>query len=470
MLVHAEALSDETLSSQISCFGESSQLAQDLVRQHRRRTEAAVASRFLIEYVAAVPPSGQDRLTLETYDHLLAIAAELISRATLSDAIHHGFSESQLSLLKSGRLGVSRGDRYEAGTQALAAARAESLRKISLEPPRITPEKVSEPPSTDVETALLTEFGFTLMDLAHGVGEVIALGDDRCTEEPHTLPISEVIERLQSGLDWSQEKAEIFIDQLSLRPRANFLSVGVEAWPWRYNRDWSYVRRPFVTVQPHGKEPALIWGVRRLWSTGLYWIGLVYSGRMRGRSKPMRQLMGAIRQAQNKAFETLVEATLREGGCSITASGVSKVVGKKLKSAEGHDLGDIDALGISPAKKLIIVAEAKDFELARNPTELANEADDLLRGEKSAMRKLGRRAQWITDNLARILSHFDVNGNAAGWTVLPVIVTSRDLVSPRVLASTIPVIPAETLKAWVESEIKRCKRRRNEGYKRRKYR
>jgi hypothetical protein len=184
----------------------------------------------------------------------------------------------------------------------------------------------------------------------------------------------------------------------------------------------------------------------------------------------MRQLMGAIRQAQNKAFETLVEATLREGGCSITASGVSKVVGKKLKSAEGHDLGDIDALGISPAKKLIIVAEAKDFELARNPTELANEADDLLRGEKSAMRKLGRRAQWITDNLARILSHFDVNGNAAGWTVLPVIVTSRDLVSPRVLASTIPVIPAETLKAWVESEIKRCKRRRNEGYKRRKYR
>ncbi|MFD8214470.1 hypothetical protein ACFV2U_12215 [Streptomyces sp. NPDC059697] len=112
-LLYDEAFNDQILPSRIACFGEASQPAENLVRTTKRQVEAAQASRFLIEYVAAQPPSGDSSLTLDTYDHLMALSAELISRATLSEAIHHGFSEAQLALLASGRLGVSRGDQYE---------------------------------------------------------------------------------------------------------------------------------------------------------------------------------------------------------------------------------------------------------------------------------------------------------------------------------------------------------------------
>jgi len=444
-LLHDEAVSRDNLPARIACFGESSQLAQDLIREHKQRVEAAVASRFLVEYVAATPPSGPAPLTLETYDHLLALAAELVSRATLSDAIRHDFSECQLALLESGRLGVSRGDRYEAGTKAIAAANAESVRKLALEPRLPTPRDTAKPPSPEVEAAATAEFGFRLTDLGHGLGELIAFGDERCTEEPYSLPRSEVEEQLRSALGWSDGQIAAFIDRLTLRPRPEFLSVGVDAYPWRYNREWSYLRRPLVQVEPPNGSPTLVWGIRQLWASGPYWLDLVYSGRMRARSRPMTTLLGRIRQDQNQQFELLVEATLKAAGCGTTAKGVSKIGGQRLRSRDGHDLGDVDAIGANLASKILILAEAKDFEMARNPAELANEAEDLLKGNKSALFKLSRRAQWVRDHLALTLSYLHIDGRSDGWAVAPVIVTSRDLISPRVLASDIPVVPIETL-------------------------
>ncbi|MEV0598505.1 hypothetical protein AB0I82_04260 [Streptomyces sp. NPDC050315] len=458
-LIHHDATIDATLAARIACFGSASQPARELARTGQQRLEAAQASRFLIEYVAATPPSGQQQLTLDTYDQLLALAAELISRATLSDAIHYGFSDVQLAMLASGRLGVSRGDQYETGTQALATARAEDLLRTA--PQRHTAPDTSpqpEKPAAAVEEAMLAEFGFTLTDVGEGIGELIALGDELCATEPFTATATIVEDHLCTALNWPHDKAEAFLDRLSLRPRAAFLSVKTDALPWRYNREWSYAKRPLVRIDsPTG--PHLVWGARHIWTSGVYWMSLVYSGRLRGSSRPMKKLMGSIRQDHNKAFETRVADGLEAGGCRPAVRGIAKLAGRRLVSAEGHDLGDIDALGLHTAQRVIIVAEAKDFELARNPIEMAKEADDLLRGDDSAKFKLGRRAQWVRQHLASTLTHFNIEGGTAGWTVLPVIVTSRDLASPRVLTSTMPVVPIDRLEEWVRTHTAQHKRR-----------
>ncbi|MFE5175674.1 hypothetical protein [Streptomyces sp. NPDC056634] len=455
-LLYDEAFNDQILPSRIACFGEASQPAENLVRTTKRQVEAAQASRFLIEYVAAQPPSGDSSLTLDTYDHLMALSAELISRATLSEAIHHDFSEAQLALLASGRLGVSRGDQYESGSNALAAARAEAL---LLAAPTRHSRRGSEPqgPTAQVEEAMVAEFGFSLTDLAQGVGEVIALGDERCQSEPYTLAESVVADHLSTTLQWEHEKAQTFLDRLTLRPRVKFLSVNSDAWPWRYNREWSYVRRPLIRVGT-GDGSQLVWGARHTWSSGSYWVNLIYSGRLRSTSSAMKKLLGVIRQDENKAFEAHVVDTLKAGGCSLAVRGVSKIAGRRLTSVEGHDLGDIDALGINAARRVIIVIEAKDFEMSRNPTEMANEADALLRGDKSALFKLGRRTEWVRQNLAATLTHFLGDRDTTSWTVTSAIVTSRDLMAPRVLASNVPVVPISEFEQWVAAELFRGKR------------
>ncbi|WP_412078853.1 hypothetical protein ACLF6K_36230 [Streptomyces xanthophaeus] len=456
VLIRDEALNDKILPARLACFGASSQPAKKLAEDSSQRVLAAQASRFLIEYTAATPPSGDMALTLDTYDGLLAIAADLISRSTLSDAIRHDFSTVQLSMLESGRLGVSRGDRYETGTNALALARAQTVMGGENRDPLTSVTRIAAAPSVKVEEAMLAEFGFTLAELAQGLGQIIALGDDACENEPFVLPIAWVEQHLQSALGWADEKVHAFLDRLSLRPRAKFLSVGPDAWPWRYNREWSYVRRPLIRLNAKDGD-MLAWASRHVWSTGPYWADLVYSGRLKASSPMMKKLMGSIRQEHNKEFEKEAQAALAAAGCPITAHSVAKIAGRRLVSPQGHDLGDIDAMGINPGQRKIFVVEAKDFEMARNPSELANEADALLRGDKSATFKIARRAQWIRTNMALTLNHFTGSSDARGWSVAPVVVTSRDLMTSRVLTSDVPVLAIDQLTAWVQAETTRAR-------------
>jgi hypothetical protein len=467
-LVHDSASRVQRLPSQLACFGATSLRAQDLLTAERKGVEAAVASRFLVEYAAAVPPAGNRAIDLMIYDELLAVAAELISRATLSDAIHYGFSQVQLSRLPSGRLGVSQGDRYSAGTEALAMAEAEARHALALEPEpgADTPHPgtseaspaMAPPMRPQVDDAMRAEFGFTLTQAIDGLAELAALSAER-GPGPCTEPVGPVHARLRARLGWEDDIVTAFLGQVTLRPRAKFLSPRGDAYPWRYNRDLSYIRRPVIEVLGPGGEPLLMWGARRTWFAARYWAEVIFTGRLKASSPAMTRLMGTIRQDQNKAFEREVAAVLRQSGMPVTASAVKQVNGRRLLT-DGADLGDIDAVAIDPASKIIIVAEAKDFELARTPAELANEAEDLLTGDKSAVYKLGRRAEWVRRNLSPVLRHFGAGSDTAGWRVLPVIVTSRNLLSPRVLQAGIPVLTIADLSPWVRRERTRQARRR----------
>lgn len=460
----------QRLPSQLACFGPGSLRAQDLRTQEGKSVQAAVASRFLIEYIAATPPGGNTPVNLMIYDELLAMAAELISRATLSDAIRYGFSKVELSMLPSGRLGVSIGDRYAAGTEAAAAAEAEARHTLALEPlaPGMSQTRArTKYPATDeatrarVDEAMRAEFGLTLTQVVTGLSELAVLSTGR-RSDPCTEPVSQVRSRLQDLPGWDEGIAEAFLARLALRARPEFLSPGPDVYPWRYSRDLSYIRRPLIETAGPAGQPLLMWGSRRTWFAARYWTELIFAGRIKGTTQAMKTLMGTIRQAENKAFERKVETTLGQSGMPITAATVKRICGRRLLSTDGADLGDIDAIALNPASKTIIVAEAKDFELARTPAEVANEAEELLTGDNSAACKHSRRADWVRGNLTLVLRHFGAEGNAAGWQVLPVIVTSRNLLSPRVIQTQIPVIALADLPSWTgqQNGLRRRRRKR----------
>lgn len=442
---------NENLDTRIACYGLEREFADELTKDVSRHVEASVASRFLIEYVAATPPSGSQAIDLMAYDELLALAAELISRATISDAIHYKFSDVQLSILPSGRLGVSRGDRYSAGTQELARVQTDARLALSATAAKTDREEVEDSaplPINEVDVAMAAEFSFTLTDHANACGELINLADD-LGAEPASAPMSDVEGHLVATLDWDLTKACKYLDRLSLRPRNEFLAIGPDAYPWRYNRDQSYLRRPLIQYTGADGQLRLTWGVRRVWSSGHYWLQLIFSGRMRGDTDAMKKLTGWIRQKENNDFERQVAQALRAAGMPHDAHGVKRVGGHRLISSEGRDLGDIDALAVDPARRVVVIAEAKDFEQARTPVELANEADDLLTGDASAVAKSQRRVAWVRSNLGRVLDHFELSTSASGWQVEGVVVTSIPLITPRVLATPLPVLSIDELPEWV---------------------
>jgi hypothetical protein len=466
-LLHDSSTRSQRLPSRLACFGPDSIPARELLKQESKNVQAAVASRFLIEYTAAVPPSGNTRINLMIYDELLALSAELIARATLSDAIHYEFSRAELSVLPSGRLGVSLDDRFATGTGAAAAADAQARHALALGPaaaPGVAQPGMDggQPPSAPhvrVDDAMRAEFGFTLSQVIEGLSDLASYSAAR-GHGPVSEPVTVIHDRLLNLPGWDEKTANAFLDKLALRARPSFMSPGIDACPWRYNRDLSYIRRPLIEIKGTDGDALLMWSSRRSWFAARYWAELIYTARLRGTTHVMKALMGTIRQGQNKAFEREVETLLVRSGFPVTGTGVKRICGQRLLSSDGADLGDIDAIALDPATKIVIVAEAKDFELARTPAELANEAEQLLIGDKSAASKLSRRAAWVQGHLALVLRHFSIAAETAGWRVRPVVVTSRPLLSPHVLSASVPVKASADLPSWASEQRSQRRRRR----------
>ncbi len=453
-LLHEMARERYKLPGEIACFGSKSDHVKELIEASSAHTAAAMASRFLIEYVAAVPPSGTTEIDLLVYDELMALSSELIARATLSDAILYKFSDVELNILESGRLGVSRGDRYTAGFSNLMKIQAEARLAMALgNLPRAVRSPSTEvddsKKANEIDAAMRDEFGFTLSELGAGLYELVNYADE-LGYELCRVRREEVLKHLCKKMSWSPSTAEAFIAAITLMPRSNFLSVKNDAYPWKLNREWSYVRRPLIEEHHSDGAKYLVWCVRRTFSAASFWLDLVFSGRIKCHNKgKLNTLMGSIRQDANKQFEEDVAAVLRANGVSQVVRGIKKFNGKRIADRQGNDLGDVDAMGICLKRKLVIAAEAKDFELARNPVELSNEVANLLEGEKSAIAKHGRRIIWIQNNIHSVLRQFGVEGSAAGWRVVPVVVTSRNLIGPHIVKKEMPVITLAILPDWL---------------------
>lgn len=444
------------LPSRLACFGPDSLKGGEFLDQEQDQIAASIASRFLIEYAVAVPPQGDSPIDLLAYDRLLAIASELISRAKLSDAVRYGFSDVQLSLLRSGRLGVSRGDSYTAGSRAVVEAATEARRVAALAG---TPEEdapaTTAPPSRDplallqaIDDAMTDEFGLSLTDLYNGLYALANLGD-RIGGEVVLVDAEAVDAHLRDELGWGDAMRRTFRTELTLSPREDFLAIGNDAWPWRYNRNASYMRRPLLLLELSEGQTQLCWGQRRLRECARYWHNLLLNGRMRASGAALKVLMSTIRQDENKQFENDTAVALAGCGFPYTDSGVKKISGERLAGDNGEDLGDIDAIAYNPAKNILIVAEAKDLEMALTPFELSNEVEALMTGKRNAVSRVSVRSSWVRANVDLALKHLKAPSPPHAPTVQPVVVTSRTLIASKVVSASVPIVAIEELPTWV---------------------
>lgn len=463
-LLHSEARREYMLPARIAAFGAGAAPVEELYTAQSRATSSAVASRFLIEYVAAAPPQGQRVMTAIDYDLLLAIASEIVTRGQLSDAIKHGFAEVQVSVLPSRRLGVSRDDTYTHASEAHGRAYVSDQRNAILRPAEGADGAAdfeatrSSDLDGDLAEAMRAEFGFTFDELAQFLIELIVLCNEHSDAEPLEMPVQKVVARLRSALAWSDEKIRTCLSRLELAPRTNFLTPAREVMPWLYTRDLSYVRRPLVRVATESGD-TYVFARRRLWQTHGYWRQLILTGRLRGESQPMKRLLGRLRQEENREFEREVAKVLGLAGYEPSLHGVARVRGRRLADEQHNDLGDIDALAIDARGRVVVVAEAKDFQIGRTAPELAHEADALLRHPNSAAVKLRRRADWVRRNLPGVLEHAGVQSDSRGWEIRPVIVTSQDLLSGRILSGEVPIVPMTQLAAWASPRARSSQRR-----------
>jgi hypothetical protein len=466
-LVHDSKFNELMLRSRLACFGEKSDTVDDLVQQRTSTSHAHRANRFLIEYVAAQPPTGERLMEDLDYIRLLAIANEIVERGTTSDFLNYRLADFEVSILGSGRLGVSR---EEPVTQAMNAyANHAGMRSI-----REAQERVSSKSAEDLDVAafitesdeaMRAEFGFTLTDLREVCGGLLDLATaDHVTR----IPRDEAHSKIVAARSLATDAVAAVLDEITLTSRKSFLSIGPDAYPWRFSRNMSYIRRPVVQ---QGDE--LVIGFRSIYRLGPYWADSIVSGRLQSRSKSseMKQFISAVRGKVTDSFARSVAAKLEQLGM-MTKLSVNKIGQQRLVDSHGQDLGDVDILAAHRPTRSVVAVEAKDFEIARTPAEIAGEFEKLFKGKKgkkSTVELHTRRLDWLRENLVDVVRSLGEDPDDGQWQAVGTIVTSDPLVTPLVETSPLPIIPFVDLDAD-SLRLRSLGRRNSAARKRRKRR
>lgn len=451
-LIHEEYVERSRYASRLACFGHGTDEAERLAKHLTATNTASVSSRFLIEYTAALRPQGTNDFTEERYDSILALASEMVNKGFISDAVHAGISQAELSILPSGRLGISRDtDRYTQGLQSMLSATAHATMDEA-----IAAATQGEEGDADQKDAFATaeqlaihEFGFSFTQLSLFTSELVNLSHEDNQDDVGVLSIPRIRERMAEKFNWELDFVDSMLNQLCLREVDDFWGLRAEVLPWRFNRSRSYLRKPLVSWDIGGTE-TVIFGHRNTIRTSFELHGQYLSGRLQARTKEMKEALSRSREEKGENFERRIESTLTEV-CDPILRRVHKFGDLDLYDVDGVDLGDIDILAFDPYTQSLYVIEAKSLIVARTPRELQNEVSNIHLGEHSAVERLRGRYEWVLQNYRAVLDSLSLA--EAEITVIPLIVIDADLVSAR-FESPFDIVTLDDLVTYMRDDSK----------------
>jgi len=463
-LVRARAWNLLTIPPQLACFSTESEMLEHLQTVLPELATAGVANRFLIEYVAAQPPSGLRPISMDVYDRLMALASQIAGFGMQVDLLQYGLADLTVGLVPAGRLIIARREystAMDAYMRSLAAGEiARSTTAYGRRFGELLPD-TSAISTAEIDAAAKVEFSLSLTELLGFMVQARILGDDLHPVTPK-LPREQFIQSMVEMLGWPVGRVELALGQLSLRPLATFLPppqpfTAGDVYPWQYNRALSLLRRPFIQCDPDG-EAEIIWGPRQLDAASWYLLELCWTGRLHARSLEMQQLMSKIAKEQGIAFNDLVADRIGSRAHLVVSRRVKKFRRLRVKAEDGSndDLGDIDVLVVNPERHRIWIIDTKNLGAGRTPRELSNELSKMFpQGDgrkRSFIEKHLRRAEWVRNHLVEVVKVIVVGSNIGDltkWEVQPLIVVDRELVTPFLREPEIPIIAFEELGTYM---------------------
>lgn len=445
------ALDRLLIPTRIACFGEYSDVASTIRREQQEVTLSAIALRFLIEYVAARPPTGIAPLDRDRFDELLALAAMVADLGRWSDVVHFRLGDVRARVLDSGRLGM-RPEAIDRGLEKWLsqAFPAEIQAAHDSFADHWTPTNGSGSAPPQVEAAFDAEIGLTLTKLGAVAGGLVDITWERHVDVVFMSP-DDLAADLAQRVPVDAARIARALDLLSLRPRAAFLApqapfLPQDVYPWRFGRGLSLVRRPLV-VWPAANGDLVIWGRRAVHLAYVQLVGSYLYGQATPHTRAMELLRSNRSEAAGKAFPRQVAETLSLEG--LSAHERVKRFGRLRLQADQGDLGDIDVLAIDETRRILWSIECKNVQEARTPWELASELAELHDPTRGIVARHLRRERWLRRNLSHVLDTYVLSG--PGWQVRSLIVTSTELVGPHISTPPIPVVSIHRLRGVIAS-------------------
>lgn len=440
-------LSERRFYMDIACYPEKEKM---YLEEYNNLNRTSLALKFLIEYITAQPPKGNKRLGVGQYEELLAICSLIIEWAYKGDLFTYGIINTPIEFLQSKRIGLKK-DEFIDMYQYSDVFRRRQLKFDSSYVTRKHYSVNSKDYTDELEMAYTKEFGYKYSDFVKVIATMVALNEEEiiCIEE--SCITSKLIE-LNETL--SEEVIKKVLNDITYRPRADYLKLPLkyntwEAYPWRFNRRYSFNRRPVLQ-----RDNSLIWGNRQLYHMLEYVTDLIYSGKFTAESKEMVELIGKISKSRGGAFNELIVDIIQDMNEFTIFPNVKKINGKKISNLQGNTLGDIDILIIDKVTDKIIAAEVKDFHFSRNPYEIQQEYLKMFVDKdkiKSFATKHTRRVEWLKEHIQDVKIQYGLDDRE--WDIKGIFIVSKPLISNAIYKQNIKCISRAELCAEIIRNI-----------------
>ena len=360
-------LAERRYASDVACYPEKE---EKIVNDYNEQNKASLALKFLLEYVAAKPPSGENYVGEGNYEYILAICFLIIDWAYKNDLFHYGIFNTPVEILPSERIGMKH-EEFENMYLKTDNYRRKKLYYVSTSDFRKKYSQNNSDYWEQIDKAFVAEYGYSMSQLYTVISGMLQYSENM---EGSTV----FVEKENVLEEWLCENCPNINNQLvskilgniSLKEREDFLNPPIpyrreDVYPWRFNREYSFIRRPLIK-----REDDIIWGNRQLYHMILYLHDLISEEKLKARSPELKQLLGKISEDRGNEFNDLIFRMIQDFDPFIVKSNIKKVNGKHISDEHNNALGDIDILIIDKEYKTLVVAEVKDFRFSRNPYEM----------------------------------------------------------------------------------------------------
>lgn len=416
-------------------------ILKDFSSTYSKIIQSSPACRFLIEYSMGVKIQSIKKLSNYDYEFLLSVANEIIHWGFIGDMLRFNITGLKLSQLKSNRLFVDSKD-YDKAYEVFSNQITDyNINKFNLEFSKYWEDKkyksvANEDKSIeefDIEFKL--EFGYTLIDLIEFEKMLFKYSSEKNVT---IISIEEnELKRLYKGIIPSDSLNNI-LSSWSIIERESFLEVPnldlgpYDFFPWRFNRKYSYVRRPLLLINIEGVLYYKI-GLRHLKIAVDNFTALLRNNRLvnKLKNKKLKKILSEFASFSNIDFVKRVKGIFENKSTFLVYENVRKIGKNRIVAENGNDLGDIDVLVIDNKHHEILIIECKDLLLSRTPYEMYGELKKIFSSDNSQMKKHLLRLEWVIKNINLLKHNFKLD-HKHNWKVKAYFVSSTPLFSPLV--------------------------------------
>ncbi|MEP1954205.1 MAG: hypothetical protein ABJJ26_04660, partial [Algoriphagus sp.] len=412
-LVHNREFSKIKTAAEIHTFGNNEKELEKILKNQKKLVNTSLATRCLLEFAALVPPKGDRKPSFDQLDELLTIMNEILNYGMLSDTLHFGMDDPEMGLLPSGRIGISK-EFYDQKLQPfhkdsiIANIEAQLEAFSSQFEPYVSKEQDADTEALleKMNEAFLEDWGVNYNNLL-GICMQAAAIAERNEDSVMSMLEIDLLADLKRKMIGAEDQIDEGLEKLRFEYKPDIISdrtgyLNPDYFPWKYNRDFSYARRPFVVVHTENGRK-YYWGMRQCIAASQYFNQLLHSGSLTHGGKKINSLLGSFKQKNGKHFRNAVTKWLKDNTQLVVWDYEVTMKPKGHFNAD-KDYGDCDIVAYDPTINQAYNIECKRTEAARNIHQMKNEMDAYLgrAGQKKKVAKHVDRDNWLQSNLDQV--------------------------------------------------------------------